>query len=245
MLRGSRRSERSLTPATLPRSFVAKVNHGSGGVWLVDDSAPPGLSVRGESRNPRPAAPGDGWNRVLTRPDELDWELLVKTLGEWLRLRYTDRYVEWAYLEIEPRVLIEEYLAAPDGVPPDYKFFVFDGQARLVQVDTDRFGTHERNFYLPDWTPLEVECAWPRAREEWPRPSSLAELITVAEALGQETDFVRVDLYDVNGRVVFGELSNYPEGGTAPFAPQSFNLELGQLCGGCRRNTVLEVTESY
>jgi hypothetical protein len=59
-------------------------------------------------------------------------------------------------------------------------------------------------------------------------PANLPEMIRIAEALGQETDMVRVDLYEMGGRVVFGELTNYPAGGTAPFTPEEFNRILGE-----------------
>ena len=59
-------------------------------------------------------------------------------------------------------------------------------------------------------------------------PVCLAEMITLAERLGADTDFVRVDLYDVDGRIVFGELTSFPAGGDSPFDPESFNEVFGR-----------------
>ena len=65
------------------------------------------------------------------------------------------------------------------------------------------------------------------ADREPAKPARLSEMIDVAERLGADTDFVRVDLYDVDGRVVFGELTSFPAGGDSPFDPESFNEEFG------------------
>jgi hypothetical protein len=216
--------------STLPREFVAKVSHGSGGIWVIADHAPPGGKVRVAPDATGPLWPGSGWNQVLTRPDEVDWDTFVRTFRGWLGQNYSRRYyVEWAYINIPPRMLLEEFLREPGSdIPADYKFFVFHGRPRLIQVDTGRFEQHRRNLYLPDWTPLDVEYVFPCAHVAIPPPASLNRMLALAEALGQETDFVRVDLYDVGGRVVFGELTNYPEGGTGRFMPAAFDLELGR-----------------
>ena len=137
--------------------------------------------------------------------------------------------VEWAYLHIPPRVLVEECLRDQDGRhPTEYKLFVFHGRVRLLYADVDRYADHRRNFYLPDWIPLELRKDEYLPGEVRPRPPSLDRMLEVAEALGRETDFVRVDLYDVDGRVVFGELTNYPSGGIQNFSPSSYDLELGR-----------------
>jgi hypothetical protein len=215
----------------LPAEFVAKANHGSGGSWFVSETAPAGITIHGERPDLHPATPGAGWNRVLTRPEELDWGLLRETLRAWLELDYTEHYVEWAYRNIRPRlVIVEELLRGDDGgVPPDYKFWVCDGRVRLVQVEAGRFGDNRaRAFYSPDWNRLEVRYAGEPSEGELPAPAALAEMVRIAEALGRETDFVRVDLYAVGERVLFGELTNYPDAGTAAFTPDEFDLELAR-----------------
>src|SRR5206468_179681 len=90
-----------------------------------------------------------------------------------------------------------------------------------------RFQDHRRNLYLPDWQPVDVEYKCRRSDVELPKPRSLPVLLEVAEALGQETDFIRVDLYDLAGRIVFGELTNYPGGGQERFTPAAYDEELG------------------
>lgn len=212
----------------LPREFVAKASHASGGVWIVSDHAPDGFRVEG-SHSTVSAAPGGGWHRVLTRPDTLDWDLLESTLAAWLARRFTDEHPEWAYVNVPRRIVVEELLKADKGaLARDYKIFVFHGRPRLVQVHTDRFGDHRQDLYLPDWTPLDVRYIYPRSPVPEPRPATLDEMLSLASALGRETDFVRVDLYDAGGRIVFGELTSYPDAGKIVFVPETFDDDLGR-----------------
>ena len=218
--------------STLPREYVAKVSHGCGGVWIVGDQAPPELTVVPGFGATEPLWPGSGWNMMMCRPAELDWELLVRAFRVLLGQNYGRLSAEWAYLRIPPRVLVEELLAGPDGdLPPDYRFFVFNGRVRLIQVGSGRLRPRHINVLLPDWTPVDA-CAtsgdtrYPPGPAQ-PPPPALEQMVEVAEALAQETDFVRVDLYNIAGRIVFGELTNYPGAGDAGFDPQSFDVTVG------------------
>jgi len=127
------------------------------------------------------------------------------------------------------RVIVEELLASPDGgVPDDYKFFVFHGECGFVQVDAGRFGHRTQDFFDPRWNHLDLSGGPPWADPQPRPPARLAEMIDVAQRLGAGTDFVRVDLYNVGGRIVFGELTSYPAGGDSPFYPERFNEEFGR-----------------
>jgi hypothetical protein len=216
--------------AHLPREFVAKVTHGCGGTLIVSEEVPAGgRVVWGERHVPGPKSLTSGWHRVFRHPDELQWGATVAMFREWLSWNYAERSLEWAYLDVPPRILVEELLRgpAPGASPADYKVFVFNGQPRLVQVDTGRHTDHRRDLFTPGWSHVPAEYLYPRSDEAPVRPPNLDEMLDVAEALGRETDFVRVDLYDVDGRVVFGELTNYPEAGTGSFTPAEFDDELG------------------
>ena len=124
---------------------------------------------------------------------------------------------------------MEELLAgAGGGVPDDYKFFVFHGRV-LIRAGGHRAVRAAHAGLLPtglEALPLSGGPPW--AVPEPRKPSRLAEMIEVAEKLGIGTDFVRVDLYDVDGRIVFGELTSYPAGGDSPFYPESFNEVFGR-----------------
>jgi len=209
--------------ARLPKEFVVKPNHASGLIWIVADRT---LPLGQGSRESACLASG----MFTTTRDALDKDLLVATCRKWLKTTYADLELEWAYRNIPPQILVEELLLEAEGrIPPDYKFFVFHGRVRLVQVDTDRFDGHRRNLFLPDWSVVDAQWIYPPAEHELLRPDSLDRMIHIAEVLGQETDFVRVDLFEIAGRIVFGELTSYPEGPYAPsFSPESFDAELGR-----------------
>jgi len=206
----------TLKEAELPGEFVVKATHASGAVVIVADFA----SRDGELPDSRGT-----WSAALVHPDRLDRDMLVALCEDWISRPY--KREEWAYRNVPRRILVEELLEDEGGVPKDYKFFVFDGRVRMVEVDFDRYGVHTRTLYTPDWQRLEAEWRVP-AGIDVDRPAMLPELLEVAEALGTETDFVRVDLYCIGDRIVFGELTNYPLAGTVPFRPPEFDRWLGE-----------------
>jgi hypothetical protein len=157
----------------------------------------------------------------------------------WLTT-YEKAYLgEWAYRQARHCFIVEEHLG--DGqVISDYKFYVFGGVPRLVQVDSDRFSGHRRRFYTTKWEPLEYTNVFPIAPTQTP-PISLGKMLKAASELGSAFDFMRVDLYEANDAVYFGELTPYPEGGMKPFMPASLDRGLGDLwkeARGASRNRV-------
>lgn len=175
---------------TLPGSFVLKASHGS------------------------------GWNLIVRDKSAVDEATLRARGAQWLRSTYGVSTGETWYAAIKPRLIVEEFLEdATYGVPLDYKFWVFHGRVEFVQVDLDRFGAHRRNFYDRDWNlqPWGMQYAHGLSPG---RPSLLGEMIEAAERLARNMDFVRVDLYCVNGeRIVFGEMTLCPVAGSQGFWP--------------------------
>lgn len=133
----------------------------------------------------------------------------------------------WAYKVVPREFILEQRLGDSGSAPIDYKFFVFDGTVKLIQVDSGRFGHHTRNLYTPAWSPLPLVFGVPRGVPT-DAPSQLGTMLRVAELLGVEFDFVRVDLFLEGDRVYFGELTVYPGGGLSPWPPD-LDLELGAM----------------
>ena len=210
-----------LSGLDLPEEFVVKPTHGSGGVVVVSRQAPAG------NRLPEP---GGAWTHRQVRPGAFEPTDLERVCAEWLGdLFGGGPNHEWAYGRVPRRILVEELLrGANGGVPEDYKFFVFHGRCRYIQVVTSRFRGPTDDFYLPSWEKLGLSSGRPSAGARVSRPRRLGDMLELVERLGAETDFVRVDLYDLPDRIVFGELTNYPAGGYAPFVPTSFDLEFGR-----------------
>lgn len=142
-----------------------------------------------------------------------------------LREREYKRSKLWAYKEAPRELILEERLGNSGESPEDFKFFVFDGNVELVQVDSGRFGAHTRVLYGPEWVPRSETFVVPRGTPV-PCPAKFQDMKRVAEALGAEFDFVRVDLYLVDKTIYFGELTVYPGGGLSPW-PRHLDSEMG------------------
>jgi hypothetical protein len=209
----------ALLDVDLPDRFVMKPTHGSGTAIIVAPDAPADARL-----------PTDGsWVYRHVRPEHAPHTALARIGDDWLGQLYGQGpNREWVYGQVRRRIIVEELLTGPGGgIPDDYKFFVFHGRCQYVQVDGGRFGHRTQDFFRADWSHLALSGGPPWAASRPPRPHALEEMIAVAERLGAETDFVRVDLYDLDGRVVFGELTSFPAGGDSPFDPESFNIEFG------------------
>ncbi|MEA5446114.1 ATP-grasp fold amidoligase family protein [Gammaproteobacteria bacterium AB-CW1] len=169
--------------------------------------------------------------RVMLFPEGLDRDIgeVRERVAHWLaEPAHRIRHHEWAYSQLKPRVMVEAWLEGENGQPPpDYKFLVFGGRTRLIQVHQDRFGNHCRSEFDRDWRFLEVDGDG-RGSDPLPCPERYPEMLALAERLAQPFDFMRVDLYLVGGRIYLGELTAYPGSGRRCFDPSQFDFELGR-----------------
>jgi hypothetical protein len=173
---------------------------------------------------------GSGWINVVRDKRQLDVEELVQQCRSWLAMDYYRLRREWPYKDVVPRILIEEYI--DDGSrdsPNDYKFYVFGGRVELIQVDVARFSKHERSLFDRNWQDANMRLTWPPIAAGVREPRHLADMIRVAEVLGKDLDFIRVDLYDTGQRIYFGEITTTPGAGCGRFEPASADEHLGDL----------------
>lgn len=152
---------------------------------------------------------------------------IVASAEIWRRNPTSKAYPdEWAYSQAREGYLVESMIGVSGQDLPDYKFFVFNGIPELIQVDSTRFNGHQRRLYTTDWVPLDVQNVRPLGPNA-EKPNTLDEMLEVASILGQPFDFIRVDLYDVDGDVYFGEITPYPGGGLEPYSPSELDQQLG------------------
>jgi len=184
---------------TLPQQFVLKANHGSGFIRIVKEK-----------------------NR------ENFEEILAETNG-WLNTDYYKFGREWVYKGLK-RVLIVEKLLLDEGgrVPSDYKYYCFDGIVKLIQVDVGRFSEQKRYLFDRSFELINATLYHPTGEKKPEKPRELGEAIRVAELLSKEFNFIRVDLYLQQGKIFFGELTNYPSNGFQRFKPDHFEIEMGK-----------------
>lgn len=163
-----------------------------------------------------------------------------ETIARWLRVNHGLRTREWAYVGIPPRIIAENLLDNDGRDLYDYKFFCFGGEPLLIQFDADRFAAtgHRRELFTPRWERTGYRLLYPPPEREPERPKTLDEMLYVARRLSRGFAFVRVDLYSISGRVVFGEMTWYPEGGWGRFEPAEAETALGAALQLPRRGEI-------
>ncbi len=176
------------------------------------------------------ASHGSGWNFVCKDKSKVNWFIWKKIMNSWLKNNIFWPGREWPYKNMKPSVIVEKYLEDESGQLMDYKFFCFDGDVRFVQANKGRgSANHAQNFYDLNWSILPFgKDLVPRPDINIPKPSKLEEMIAMAKDLSQGFPFVRVDLYETNKKIVFGELTFYPKSGLPDFTPPKYDDILGE-----------------
>lgn len=186
----------------LPKQFVLKPTHTSGNVFICKDK------------------------------EKINYKQLRKMINKWLKRDYYLVHREWPYKNIKPKIIAEQYMVDDSGMKlKDYKFFCFNGIAQTILVCSNRNGSFKNtNFYDISWNlqPFTRE-KHKNSNEQIKKPKNLDEMITVAEKLSKDIPFVRVDLYEINGKVYFGELTFYPSSGFEGFEPEEWDKKLGDM----------------
>lgn len=168
---------------------------------------------------------GSGRNILVEGACDRDW--IQGILKEWLKENYYWKGFEAQYFHIKPLVIIESFLEDDESDELlDYRFFCFGGEPHIIQVDNN---AHDINpFYDLNWCKIDLSYRINFKDIDIPCPSNLNEMLGVARKLSAGIDFVRVDLYSVQGKVYFGEMTFTPVGGRFNFTPESWDGELGQ-----------------
>ena len=175
------------------------------------------------------ATHGSAMNVLCPDKSKLDRGLAVRRLRRWLRRDFYRYGMEWCYQGLPRRILCETFLRGEDGLSPwDYKVLCFGGEPRIVWVDVARHTRHQRAYFDADWNRLACGSSWYEAAgAEFPRPPQLDRMLAAARTLSAGYPFMRVDFYQVSGRLLFGEITLYPGGGFEPFLPLAFDEEVG------------------
>lgn len=194
---------------SLPDKFVMKATHDSGRVIICHDKS--SLDI--------------DWARAEMK-NSLQRDFYAVTR-------------EWPYKNVKPRIIAEKLLENPVGENKsislksinDYKFFCFNGKVEFMKVDFDRSTNHRANYYDRYFNFLEFgEEAFPFMPDKpLNKPVTMHTMTRLAEKISQGKSFVRVDFYENNSKVYFGEMTFYPASASGRFIPESADLELGKL----------------
>ncbi len=167
--------------------------------------------------------------RYILRDDNelIDFNLLKK----WFETNYYNIGRERNYRYLEPKIIIEPLIFDSKN-NEDFKFFCFKGKVSFIQVDLDRQINHTRLYYDTSWKKLDFSILKPKSNLDFKKPKNLQQLINLAEKIGEDFEFIRVDLYTNEKQIFIGEITNWPENGKGYFIPKdSENLASKMIFG--------------
>jgi len=158
----------------------------------------------------------------------LNIQEVQRSLNKVLKRNYYKVGREWPYKNVRRRIIAEAYMKdEKSAVLNDYKFFCFDGKVKILFVATDRGVDTRFDFFDRDFNHLDIINGHPMSEKKIEKPLKLDEMISIAETLSKDIPHVRVDLYEINEVVYFGEMTFSHWGGTVPFTPEEWDYKLG------------------
>lgn len=193
---------------SLPQQFVLKTTHGGGsnGVWICKDKS------------------------------NFDKKKCIEEIHRSLKSDLYWKYREWPYKDVPKRIIAEKFISETSNseLPKDledYKFFCFNGAVEVFKIDFNRYKNHRANYYTKDkeLLPFGEKVCPPDLQKVMTFPSNLDKMIELSERLSHSIPFVRIDFYNVNGSIYFGEITFFPASGFGTFTSEEFNYELGQM----------------
>lgn len=187
----------------LPNQFVLKTTHDSGGIVICKDK--------------------DHFNYAAAKNKI---ESHQKMNGAYLKYR------EWIYKNLKPRIIAEKYMVDSEvGELRDYKVFCFNGEAKVMAIYTNRYSDSEktqRSYFDKEFNLLPISSKkYTQTKSKISKPKNFTKMFILAEALAGNFPHVRVDFYEVNGKVYFGELTFFHGGGVIPFYPEEWDYTFG------------------
>lgn len=175
-------------------------------------------------------AHGCHYNLIVRDKNSLNKRKAQQLMRKWMRRNYYYKAgLEWAYKDVTPKLVAEKFLEEKGKtVLNDYKIFCFNGTPKFIQVDLERSLNDFRCYYDTEWNKLPFYTQNnPFYEGEVEKPENLEEMIVVAKKLADNFPFVRVDLYSINGKTIFGEMTFYPADARKEFIPEKYNKIIG------------------
>lgn len=184
----------------LPNKFVIKCNHDSGGLVICKDKS------------------------------KLDIESARRKINSSLKRNYYYSGREWPYKNVKPKILIEKYME--DKVNKeliDYKIMCFNGKPKFSFTCTERYkGGLKVTFFDLNWEKMTFTRHYPSSDIKINKPINYDKMLDFSKKLSENIPFVRVDWYEINGKLYFGELTFYPGCGFEEFEPKEWDLKIGK-----------------
>lgn len=186
----------------LPNEFVLKCTHDSGGLVICKDKS------------------------------KLDFESAKKKINASLKTNYYWQEREWVYKNVKPRIIAEKYMVDESGYElKDYKFFCFNGEVKALFIAKDRNKPGEEtkfDFFDENFNHLPFTNGHPNSEPPYIKPEGFEEMKELAAKISKNIPHVRVDFYNINGKIYFGEITFFHWGGMTPFKPEEWDYKFGE-----------------
>ncbi|MBQ5982164.1 MAG: glycosyl transferase [Prevotella sp.] len=185
----------------LPNQFVLKVTHDSGGIVVCKNK------------------------QVINKKE------VIKKMEWGLKRTYYKLNREYPYKDVPRRIIAEQYMEDESGYElKDYKIFCFDGKPKLLFVATDRqIHKTKFDFFDLEWNHLPFTNGHPNNPEPILKPKNFEKMLEIAAKLSKGIPHVRVDLYNINGKIYFGEMTFFHWSGIVPFVPEEWDYKIGDM----------------
>lgn len=187
--------------SNLPNKFVLKCTHDSGSVILCTDK------------------------------NKFEMEKASNILKKALQRNFFYENREWPYKNVKPAIIAEKFMVDDkEAELVDYKLHCFNGKVKFILVcaNRDEHENMQKVFYDTNWKKMDLKRPNSRADRDMPKPLNFEKMIEIAEMLSDKIPFLRVDLYEISGKLYFGELTFYPASGFEGFEPLEWDKKIGE-----------------
>lgn len=184
----------------LPNRFVIKCTHDSGGLVVCNNKS------------------------------MLNLNAVKRKINKCLKRNYYYNNREWPYKNVKPRIIVEKYMEDNQAKELiDYKVMCFSGKAKMIFTCTERFGDGLKvTFFDLDWNKLPFTRHYPASKKVIKKPKNFKKMIELSETLSHGITFVRMDWYEINGKLYFGEYTFFPGNGMEEFEPEKWDEKIGE-----------------
>jgi len=166
--------------------------------------------------------------KIIVKDGQFNKQEIINTCHRWLHTYYGLEKMEWAYRSIKRKIIIEKLLLEDRKIPNEFLINMFHGKIKMVNVVFNGLNDHSLSYFDEKWNYISV---MKKNRTKGPiikKPENYEIMVEIAEKLSKPFDYVRVDLYNMSGKIYFGELTHYTTSGYTIFEPKSFDHKLGR-----------------
>jgi len=174
---------------------------------------------------------GRGYNIIVKDKSQFNIEEARQKVNQWMEEDFSFRCgLELHYSPIPRKIIAEKFISKISDAIYDYRFFCFDGVCKQIWLDVYS-GTpyHERKIYDENWNELDIQVKWPRHNKDVKKPENFDKMLELAQLMAQGFAMVRVDFYDIDNKIYFGEMTFTSMSGTGKFIPETEDFRLGEF----------------